>query len=170
MIGRMGPRTWPASDGPAVSGWARGQPKVTPDKCTERWAILLDVYEKAGLDAPDSPMSAPNIGAMTMHGAKGLSAKVVFVPGLDEGNLPSGRQQMSPALLLESARLLFVSITRARAACILTTARSRFVNGTATQFQPSRWIATTGGVLTERGNAGLTDTEVQEILDAVAAL
>ena len=131
--------------------------------------MLTAVYDEAGVEPPESAMALPKIRVMTMHGAKGLSAKVVFVPGLEEGSLPSERQTISPTLLLESARLLFVSITWARAACVLTAAASRFANGQGVTSLPSRWIAKTGGTLLSR-RGGFTDMEVESICESVASL
>lgn len=128
----------------------------------ERWSILKAVFERLEQPVPeDSKLSEPKIKVMTLHGAKGLSAQVVFIVGLDEGVLPSDRQNTSTALLLESARLLFVAMTRARAACVLSTARTRYQNKVI-QVNPSRWIAKTGGVLQNR-DEGFSDVEVQAI-------
>lgn len=55
-----------------------------------------------------------------MHGAKGLSGKIVFIPSLEQGVLPSFRAINATGLLNEQRRLLYVSLTRAKAACILS--------------------------------------------------
>ncbi len=130
----------------------------------QRWAVIKAVHERLAIDLPENDSRAePKAKVMTLHSAKGLSARVVFVVGLDEGVLPNERQNRSTALGLESARLLFVAITRARAACILSTARTRLIQGINTRINPSRWLALTGVTLEGR-TAGLTDAEVQTIL------
>ncbi|HIE47441.1 TPA: ATP-dependent helicase [Candidatus Bipolaricaulota bacterium] len=82
---------------------------------------------------------------MTMHGAKGLSGQIVFIPGLEEEILPGPWRQPYPGLVLEAARLLYVSITRARAACILSHARTRIVNGRFSRQTASRFCPHLGG-------------------------
>jgi len=58
------------------------------------------------------------IRILTMHGAKGLSGKVVFIPGVEQGLIPNSRALRATGLLIEQRRLLYVSITRAMACCI----------------------------------------------------
>jgi DNA helicase-2/ATP-dependent DNA helicase PcrA len=100
---------------------------------------------------------------MTMHGAKGLSAHVVFVPGLEERVFPGPRRRLYPGLIEEAARLLYVSITRGRAACILSFARRRLVHGKFKQHAPSRFSGSTGGVFNQQLD-GLTHTMAARIL------
>ncbi len=59
------------------------------------------------------------VSLMTLHGAKGLEFPVVFVVGLNEGDLPLGREG-EDIDEEEERRLLFVGITRAREELILT--------------------------------------------------
>jgi DNA helicase-2/ATP-dependent DNA helicase PcrA len=62
---------------------------------------------------------------MTMHNSKGLSAQIVFIPGLEEKVFPGVWRRSYPGLILEAARLLYVSMTRARAAYILSQVKHR---------------------------------------------
>ena len=59
------------------------------------------------------------VSLMTLHGAKGLEFPVVFVAGINEGDLPHDRkgEEADP---FEERRLLFVGMTRAREELILT--------------------------------------------------
>ena len=98
---------------------------------------------------------------MTMHGAKGLSGKIVFVPGLEEEILPGPWRQPYPGLVLEAARLLYVSITRARAACIISYARTRIVHGQFSGQTPSRFAANLGGPFVARNSGGSAAELVQ---------
>jgi len=59
---------------------------------------------------------------MTLQGAKGLEASVVCVVGLEDGTLPRDFDEVS---LTEQARLLFVSMTRAKNELHLFHARKR---------------------------------------------
>jgi DNA helicase II / ATP-dependent DNA helicase PcrA len=106
---------------------------------------------------------------MTMHGAKGLSARVVFVPGLEEEIFPGPYRQPYPGLILEAARLLYVSLSRARAACIASFAGSRVVHGQVAHHAASRFTNALGGPFTQQ-NGGLTAAEVAAIVADCAAL
>lgn len=102
---------------------------------------------------------------MTMHRAKGLSAQVVFIPGLEEEVLAGEFRRPYPGLVLEAARLLYVSISRARAACITSYAGTRMRFGQFAQMTPSRFANSLGGAFVYRGHGGLTAAEVQAIID-----
>ena len=60
------------------------------------------------------------IRILTMHGAKGLSGKVVFIPCAEQGLMPSFRAIQAAGLLIEQRRLFYVSLTRAKACCIVS--------------------------------------------------
>ena len=60
------------------------------------------------------------IRILTMHGAKGLSGKVVFIPGAEQGLMPSFKALQATGLLIEQRRLFYVSITRAMVCCIIS--------------------------------------------------
>ncbi|KAJ3620915.1 hypothetical protein Zmor_008653 [Zophobas morio] len=77
---------------------------------------------------------------MTIHAAKGLENKVVFVIGLNEGVFPSSRSYFSQAQLEEERRALYVAITRAKEILYLTYVDGEFsylVNG---NLHASRFI------------------------------
>ena len=99
------------------------------DNAQQRNEILRAVATRLGVDPEQVPPEFDRVRVMTMHGAKGLSARVVFIPGLEHGLLPNQHQTPYPAQLLEAARLLYVSITRARAVCVLSFAQRRTVRG-----------------------------------------
>jgi ATP-dependent DNA helicase UvrD/PcrA len=72
--------------------------------------------------------SARGVNLLTLHKAKGLEFDTVFIPRLEEKELPS-RQARTPAELDEERRLLYVGMTRAKRTLWLTWSarRSRFV-------------------------------------------
>jgi DNA helicase-2/ATP-dependent DNA helicase PcrA len=125
--------------------------------------LLTGAYQRMGMEppAPQEPMS--KVRLMTMHGAKGLSARVVFIPGLEEEVFPGPRRRPYPGLIEEAARLLYVSITRARAGCILSFARGRVVHGKFNRHAPSRFNRSTGGVFNQQLD-GLTPTLAARIV------
>lgn len=62
---------------------------------------------------------------MTLHAAKGLEFRVVFIAGLEEGLFPLSRSLENPSELEEERRLFYVGITRAKERLYLSCARNR---------------------------------------------
>lgn len=80
------------------------------------------------------------ITMMTIHSAKGLEFKNVFVVGLEEDLFPSERCKRNEKDLEEERRLFYVAITRAEDNAVLTYAKSRFHNGQSRLSSPSRFL------------------------------
>lgn len=80
------------------------------------------------------------ITLMTVHSAKGLEFKNVFVVGMEENLFPSGMVGDSPRALEEERRLFYVAITRAENHCFLTYAKSRYRYGKMEFGSPSRFL------------------------------
>ena len=97
--------------------------------------------ERVGQAEAEVTLVPDRVQVMTMHGAKGLAADVVFIPGLEESILPGEKRRPYPGLILEAARMLYVSITRARVACALSYAEQRFINGTTQTQTASRFTS-----------------------------
>ncbi len=87
---------------------------------------------------------------MTLHAAKGLEFKQVFLVGLEEGLLPHSRSMMKPEDLEEERRLMYVGVTRAMDDLVLSYARSRLVFGSRGVAVPSRFIGEIGEERLER--------------------
>ena len=77
---------------------------------------------------------------MTVHSAKGLEFRNVFVVGMEENLFPSGMVGDSPRALEEERRLFYVAITRAEEHCFLSYARTRFRYGKMEFGSPSRFL------------------------------
>ncbi len=77
---------------------------------------------------------------MTIHAAKGLEFDNVFIVGVEEDLLPSSMGRGSLAEIEEERRLLYVAITRARRFCMMTYAKSRYINGQNKLCNPSRFL------------------------------
>jgi DNA helicase-2/ATP-dependent DNA helicase PcrA len=107
----------------------------------------------------------PVVQLMTMHSAKGLSAQVVFIPGLEEEVLPGAKRSAYAGLVSEAARLLFVSVTRARAACVLSFSRSRLTQGAMRRRTPSRFCQHSTERLYSKG--GLNTRKQQQSLNVL---
>jgi DNA helicase-2/ATP-dependent DNA helicase PcrA len=125
--------------------------------------VLEEAMQRLGMEVPEQGVLPPRVRIMTMHGAKGLSARVVFIPGLEEEIFPGPWRQPYPGLIQEAARLLYVSITRARAACALSYANRRTVNGVNTGHTHSRFLLNVGGAFAP-GPAGLSAAQVAQIM------
>lgn len=80
------------------------------------------------------------ITLMTIHSAKGLEFNSVFIVGVEENLLPSSMAQNSARELEEERRLFYVAITRAKAHCTLTFAKSRYRYGSFEFCEPSRFL------------------------------
>ncbi len=77
---------------------------------------------------------------MTIHSAKGLEFKNVFVVGLEENLFPSAMSMDSMRGLEEERRLFYVAITRAEEHCYLSFAKSRYKFGKTEFSSPSRFL------------------------------
>ena len=77
---------------------------------------------------------------MTLHSAKGLEFKFVFILGLEEGLFPHKRSIGSMDQLQEERRLCYVGITRAQEYLCLTHAESRRLHGSEYLTSISRFI------------------------------
>ena len=80
------------------------------------------------------------ITLMTIHSAKGLEFKNVFVVGMEENLFPSQLSMNSYRELEEERRLFYVAITRAEDHCFLSFAKSRFKYGKMEFSSPSRFL------------------------------
>ncbi len=130
---------------------------------------ISTIYARLQVEVPDDQLAVARLRVMTMHRAKGLSGRVVFIPGLEEEIFPGERRGRYPGLVLEAARLLYVSITRARAACFVTYARRRTRFGVFGGHAPSRYVAQLGVVVTDR-DRGLSESSAAQVAAACAAL
>jgi len=73
-------------------------------------------------DIPNEP-TPPAVRVMTLQGAKGLEADVVCVLGAEKGTIPKATSD--PDVLAEQARLMYVSMTRAKSELHIFHARKR---------------------------------------------
>ena len=80
------------------------------------------------------------INLMTLHAAKGLEFKVVFIVGMEEGLFPHSRSMMDKNELEEERRLCYVGMTRAKEKLFLTYSRKRLFFGQKTTNIVSRFI------------------------------
>jgi DNA helicase II / ATP-dependent DNA helicase PcrA len=77
---------------------------------------------------------------MTLHSAKGLEFKLVFMAGMEEGLFPSQQSTDDIIRLEEERRLCYVGMTRAMQQLYLTYAESRRIYGRESYPRPSRFL------------------------------
>ncbi len=85
--------------------------------------FLHEVGLVSDVDQYDPDM--PRVALMTLHSAKGLEFREVYIAGLEDGLLPHARSAEDGKALEEERRLLFVGITRAKERLTLSYARER---------------------------------------------
>jgi DNA helicase-2/ATP-dependent DNA helicase PcrA len=80
------------------------------------------------------------VNLMTMHCAKGLEFKAVFLAGLEDGILPSRLNFDDEEKMAEERRLLYVGVTRAMDVLRCSYAEQRWRFGSVTPMSPSRFL------------------------------
>jgi len=84
--------------------------------------------------------AADRLTLMTLHSAKGLEFKGVFLVGMEEGLFPHSRSSDDPDELEEERRLCYVGMTRARERLYLSSARARTIYGEKRYQMRSRFV------------------------------
>jgi len=91
-------------------------------------------------DTDDWDAAADRVSLMTLHAAKGLEFKVVYLVALEEGICPHERSVDHPDQLEEERRLVFVGITRGREEVHASCARIRDYRGQRRINAPSLFL------------------------------
>ena len=105
--------------------------------------MLIDFLSEISLATDqdsDDDEDKPRVTMMTVHASKGLEFRNVIIVGVEDELFPSIRNAEQLSEIEEERRLLYVAITRAQQHCIMTYARSRFLNGQSRPAQCSRFI------------------------------
>ncbi len=96
-------------------------------------SLIADITEHQNVDDA--------ITLMTLHSAKGLEFKVVFMVGMEEGLLPHSNSFDEADGIEEERRLCYVGITRAKERLYITNAKMRMLYGRESMNPPSRFIS-----------------------------
>lgn len=98
-------------------------------------------------DAEQVEQTSETVSMMTVHSAKGLEFKNVFLIGMEENIFPSARSINSLNLedLEEERRLAYVAITRAKEQLYVSTTDRRMLFGMTTSNPRSRFLGEIGG-------------------------
>lgn len=105
-------------------------------------AFLQEVSLLTGVDSADKENTDEDdqVTLMTIHMAKGLEYKHVYVVGMEEDLFPSQMMLSSRADLEEERRLFYVAVTRAKEKLFLSYATSRYRYGRLNSCEPSRFL------------------------------
>ncbi len=103
---------------------------------------LNDNEKDGGGSSPGEKPKPAGVRLMTVHAAKGLEFRQVFVTGLEQGLFPSLRAETdSQRDHEEERRLFYVAITRAREKLFLSYAQMRTIFGSRQVNLPSEFLA-----------------------------
>jgi len=103
----------------------------------EEW--LQNVMLMTDMDK-DNPDDNNKVTLMTVHSAKGLEYKYVYIVGLEENLFPSQRAAESPDGIEEERRLFYVALTRAKVSATISYAEMRFKWGNMEFSRPSCFL------------------------------
>ncbi len=103
-----------------------------------------------GVDVDLYDPRAERVSLLTLHAAKGLEFRVVFLVGCEDGLLPHRFGGDDDGDLAEERRLFFVGITRAKDRLFLTHARRRHWQGEVRDRMPSPFLRDIQESLLER--------------------
>ena len=109
--------------------------KRNPEAHLEDWLQAVSLVREDTETA-----SIGGVSLMTLHMAKGLEFRRVYIAGLEDGLLPHKNSMDDPSSLEEERRLLYVGITRAKEKLSLTCARRRRTYNTEMVNPPSRFL------------------------------
>ena len=103
-------------------------------------AFLQDIALVTDSDVKDAQSEGETVTLMTIHSAKGLEFRHVYIVGLEENLFPSQMMITSRADLEEERRLFYVAITRAEKKLTLSYATSRYQWGNLRSCEKSRFL------------------------------
>ena len=113
-----------------------------PAEFLSQLALVSSLETEAALNTGEEERDTERVTLSSIHQAKGLEWKVVFVIHLTEGSFPSNRSLESPAAIEEERRLFYVAVTRACDELYLTYPYMKLNAGYGDMFQrPSRFLS-----------------------------
>lgn len=116
------------------------------EQCMEEGSdhcLLEDFLQQVSLmsDLEEDDTDGDNkITLMTVHAAKGLEFRVVFVVGMEENLFPAAYASENQREAEEERRLFYVALTRAEELCFLSYAGNRYRYGKLEFSNPSRFL------------------------------
>lgn len=134
---------------------AEGSPQAG-NQILQEYLSQMVLNAKEDKDEDDRPQNAVTL--MTLHGAKGLEFPIVFLVGLEDGNLPHQRTIDEGTDLSEERRLFYVGITRAKEELYLVRSKHRIRYGKAIPRNPCRFLEDIPAELTLERDESSTPT------------
>lgn len=119
----------------------------------ENVALIEKEYSPATKESENS--SKAKVTLMTMHSAKGLEFKIVFMVGMEEGLFPHSMSLLDRSELEEERRLCYVGITRAKEKLVLSYARRRLYFGQRASNAVSRFVEELPEELVEKSESNI---------------
>lgn len=107
----------------------------TLDEFMQEITLMTDVDKES-----EDEKNSDKVSLMTIHAAKGLEFKYVYIVGLEENLFPSQLSLNSRSELEEERRLFYVAVTRAEKQATLSYATVRYRYGSVLYCEPSRFI------------------------------
>lgn len=101
--------------------------------------LTLGEYER---DDEDKNNNRGQVSLMTVHASKGLEYQVVFVIGVEDGQLPHKNSvEAGEIAIAEERRLFYVALTRAKEYLFVSYSLSKMTHGETLPRDPSRFLA-----------------------------
>ena len=110
-----------------------GEGEATIDEWLQNVMLLTDMDK-------DDPDDRNKVTLMTVHAAKGLEFKYVYIVGMEDDLFPSQRAVESMEGIEEERRLFYVALTRAKCKAVLSFSETRFKWGSMEFCRPSRFL------------------------------
>ena len=122
---------------------------------------LADFLEEISLiaDVTEHKENDDVVTLMTIHSAKGLEFKVVFLIGMEDGIFPHQNSFTEEDGLEEERRLCYVGITRAKERLYISNAKRRMLYGKDVINPPSRFIKEIDSELLDIKNNNMFEEE-----------
>ncbi|AOQ22370.1 AAA family ATPase [Mycoplasma capricolum subsp. capripneumoniae] len=111
-----------------------------PKYYSEENKLIAFLQEEALTSDIDEAEQIDKVSLLTVHAAKGLENKIVFITGLNQGIFPSRLSETSIDELEEERRALYVALTRAKDELFLTYVKGDHSHIMQSELKPSKFI------------------------------
>ena len=115
-----------------------GEREAEQQPTVEEW--LQNIMLLTDMDNKEEEGGDDKVTLMTVHSAKGLEYKYIYIVGCEENLFPSQRAMETPDGLEEERRLFYVALTRAKQSAMLSYCEMRFKWGNMEFSSPSRFL------------------------------